>query len=46
MQLSHICTERGKPMHGNGLGGKSKEENADSVRENRAQDRLADALEE
>lgn len=46
VQLSHICTERGKPMHGNGLGGKSKEENADNVRENRAQDRLADALEE
>lgn len=45
MQLSHICTEWG-PMRGKGLRGKSKEENADVVRQNRAQDRLADELEE
>lgn len=38
VQLSHICTEGGT-MHGKSLRGKNKEENADSVRENRAQDR-------
>lgn len=45
MQLSHICTDGGS-MHGKCLGGKSREENADSVREDRAQDKLADELEE